>query len=161
MLDGDGSASAMAELDARYLAGEGGAHPSAALSMRFVRAFDTRDWDGLASLLAPDLEVHDHRVLGWETLHGPDAYVDALRSLAELSPDVRLRVDHLEVAAAGLLCVPVWVGTHDGGTFENASVFVTALDAHQRVRRFDGFDIEQLAEARRMYEALIATDEHR
>jgi class 3 adenylate cyclase len=160
MLDAGDLAEAMAELDARYLAGEGGACPSAALSMRFVHAFDRRDWSGLATLLAPDLEVRDHRVLGWETLHGPDAYVHALQSLAELSPDVRLRVDHLEIAPRGLLCVPVWVGTHEGGVFENASVFVTELDAQQRVCRFDGFDVEQLAEARRMYDALRATDEH-
>ncbi|MDX2170978.1 MAG: nuclear transport factor 2 family protein, partial [Deltaproteobacteria bacterium] len=156
MFDAGDLAAALAELDARYLAGEGSASLPAALAMRFVGAFALRDWAALAALLAPDLEVHDHRVLGWETLHGPDAYVQALRSLAELSPDVQLRIDHLEATGACLLCVPVWVGTHEGGVFENASVFVTEIDAQQRVRRFDGFDVEQLAEARQLYEARCA-----
>ena len=53
----------------------------------FTRAFAERDWDALAARCAPDLVVHDHRLLGWGTLHGPAAYLEALRSLVELAPD--------------------------------------------------------------------------
>ena len=41
------------------------------LTSAFTRAFAARDWDTLAALLAPDLVVNDHRLLGWEPLRGP------------------------------------------------------------------------------------------
>jgi ketosteroid isomerase-like protein len=152
--DADALDAATAELDARYAAGEAAVYPHAGLAPAFARAFDARDWQRLASLLAPDVVVHDHRLLGWETLHGPAAYVEALQSLVDLAPDVRLRLDHLAMSADGVLCIPVWVGTRDGGEFETASVFVTALDARGRIRAFDAFDLEQLDAARQRFAAL-------
>ncbi len=104
---------AYAELDARYAAGEGAGDRRAELVRAFGQAFAARDWDGLAALLAPDLVVHDHRPLGWETLHGPAAYVAALRSLVELAPDAQLRIDHVELSERGFLCVAL-VGGHAG-----------------------------------------------
>jgi len=144
VFDLDQRDAAYAELDDRYAAGEGAGDRRAALIRAFGRAFAARDWDGLTALLAPDLVVHDHRLLGWETLHGPAAYVAALRSLVELAPDAQLRIDHVEMSERGFLCVPSWVGTREGGSFEAPSIFVTELDALGRIRRFDQYDPDQL-----------------
>ena len=98
--------------------------------------------------------MNDHRVLGWETLRGPAAYLEALRALVDLAPDVRLRIDHFEMSAHGALYVPVWLGTHEGGGFETPSVIVAEVDAHGRVRRFDQYDLGHLDEAWTRFAAL-------
>jgi hypothetical protein len=143
-------------LDARYDAGEAATAPHAQMTRDFRRAFASRDWDALATRLAPDLVVHDHRVLGWETLRGPAAYVDALRALVDLAPDVRLRIDHFQMAGRGAIYVPVWCGTHDGGGFETPSVIVAELDDRGRIRRFDQYDLEHAAEARARFAEIDA-----
>jgi hypothetical protein len=145
--DADAVDGAHAELDARYEAGEAGATSHATMTRGFRRALAARDWDALATWLAPDLIVNDHRVLGWETLHGPAAYLEALRALVDLAPDVRLRIDHFRMVAHGALYVPVWVGTHEGGGFESPSVIVAELDGAGRIRRFDQYDLDRLADA--------------
>jgi len=139
---------AYTELEERWATGEGAGDSRAALVRAFRRAFTARDWEGLAALLAPDLVVHDHRLLGWETLHGTAQYVAALRSLVELAPDAQLRIDHVVLSERGLLCVPSWVGTREGGPFEAPSVFVTELDAEGRICRLDQYDPGQLDAAR-------------
>jgi hypothetical protein len=80
---------ATAELDARYAAGEAAAHPRVlAATQAFRTAFAKRDWEAVAAQYAPDVVVHDHRLLGWEPIHGAPAYVESLRTLVELAPDV-------------------------------------------------------------------------
>jgi class 3 adenylate cyclase len=147
---------AYAELDARYAAGEARSQRRASLTTAFQRAFAERDWEALRALLAPDLVVEDHRPLGWETLHGPDAYLHALRSLVELSPDVRLRVDHAQMSDPGYLYFTSWQGTREGGAFEEPSVIVCELDASGRIRRFDQYGLAQQGEARARLAALGA-----
>jgi class 3 adenylate cyclase/ketosteroid isomerase-like protein len=140
---------AYAELDARYAAGEAAPYPSIAAGMQeFKRAFAERDWKALAARCAPDLVVHDRRLLGWETLHGPKAYVDALRQLVDLAPDTRLRIDHTTICANGYLVLTVWEGTREGGAYEAPSLMVAELDREGRIRRFDQYDLERLEEAR-------------
>jgi hypothetical protein len=145
-------AAAYAELDLRYAAGEAAPHARVTAGMQeFMRAFTHRDWDALAARCAPDLVVHDHRLLGWETLHGPAAYVEALRALIELAPDTKLRLDHVEICAHGYLVITVWEGTREGGAYEAPSLMVAELDAQGRIRRFDQYDLERLADARDRY----------
>ena len=138
---------AYAELDVRFAAGEAAATRRAAVTRAFNRAFADRDWEAFDELLAPDLTVHDHRTLGWETLHGPAAYVQALRSLVDLAPDVQLRTDHIRMAPPRFLYVTSWVGTHEGGAFEAPSVIVSEIDDEGRIRRFDQYDLSQMDEA--------------
>jgi hypothetical protein len=105
-------------------------------------------------VLTEDVVVCDHRLLGWETLHGPAAYAQALRSLVELAPDVRLRIDHvLALSERAALYAPTWIGTREGGAFEEPSVIVAEVDEQGRFRRFDQFDLAQLDEARAWYAA--------
>jgi hypothetical protein len=133
------------ELAQRFAAGEAAGHgPVAAAMHAFTDAFARRDWSALAARFAPDLVVHDRRRLGWETLHGPAAYVDTLRSLVDLAPDVRLRVDHIRMSDRALFWVAAWQGSREGGSFETPWIVVSEHDALGRVRRFDQYDLDQL-----------------
>jgi DnaJ-domain-containing protein 1 len=146
---------AYTELDERYHAGEAAPHARVAAGMReFRRAFAERDWDALAARCAPDLLVHDHRLLGWETLRGPAAYIEALRALVELAPDTKLRLDHVTICESGYLVTTVWEGTREGGAYEAPSLMVAELDAQGRIRRFDQYDLERLDPARARYAEL-------
>ncbi|MGH7896595.1 MAG: nuclear transport factor 2 family protein, partial [Candidatus Binatia bacterium] len=146
---------AYAELDARYEAGEAASYPQRReVTRAFRRAFAERDWNALAALLAPGLVVNDHRILGWETLHGPEAYIQALGSLVDLAPDARLRIDHVEMSEHGSLYVPVWVGTREGGAFEAPSVFVAEFDGRERFQRLDQYDLDRLDQARTRFAEL-------
>jgi class 3 adenylate cyclase/tetratricopeptide (TPR) repeat protein len=148
---------AYAELDDRYQAGEAACDRRAAVTRAFVGAFATRDWSAMARLLAPDIEVHDHRLLGWEPLRGRAAYRHALEMLVELAPDVRLRIDHVRMVGSGFLCVTRWLGTHEGGVFEAPSITVSEIDGVGRARRFDQYDIDQMDEAWARVEAIAAS----
>ena len=150
---------AHAELDRRYAAGEGRAHPRiAATASAFLRAFADRNWDELAACFASDLVVHDHRRLGWETLRGPAAYVHALTSLVDLAPDARLRLDHVELSDCGLLWVAAWHGTQGGGSFETPWIIVSEHDASGTVHRVDQYDLDQLDDARACFGELRRPD---
>ncbi|RIK95834.1 MAG: hypothetical protein DCC71_22980, partial [Proteobacteria bacterium] len=151
---------AYAELDARYAAGEGAAFVRTAAAMRaFADAFARRDWAALAACCAPDLVVADHRRLGWAPLRGPEAYVNALRALVELASDTAMRLDHVETAERGFLVRTAWIGTREGGLFEEPSWIAGELDDAGRIRRIDQHDVAQEDEARRRFAAIAATDD--
>ena len=138
MFDLDAREAANGELDARYAAGEAAAFPHVAETMRaFREAFARRDWETLAARMAPDVAVEDHRLLGWETVHGAGAYLQTLYSLVDLAPDTRLRLDHVEMSQRGLLWIGAWVGTREGGAFETPWITVSEHDAQGIVLRFD------------------------
>ena len=93
--------SAQAELDARYLAGEGAEHAAAIRPMvEQVAAFHARDWDALAESVR-DAEFVDHRGL-WAG-GGPDAYVEAMQSLAATAPDATIVTRQLHVRGDAVL----------------------------------------------------------
>src|SRR5262249_56171820 len=109
----------------------------------FRGALAAGDWEALSTVLAPDLVVRDHRLLGWDTLHGPQAYLEAVRSLVELAPDVRLRVDHvLEMCPRGVIYAPSWVGTRDGGAFEDPSMILAEIDPPPTILRFHHYALD-------------------
>jgi class 3 adenylate cyclase len=155
LFDPDDLDAAWAELDARYAAGEAAAHGRVSATMHaFRRAFASRDWDALAAQFAADLVVNDHRRLGWEALRGPAAYVQAMRSLVDLAPDTRLRLDHVRTSERGLFWVAGWLGTREGGPFQAPWISVSEHDGLGRVRRFDQYDLDQLDAALARYEDL-------
>jgi hypothetical protein len=148
--DPDALDTAWAELDARYASSD----PDFARMNAFVEAMAHRDWGAVAALLSPDFVMRDHRQLGWDTLRGPQAWVDALRALVELAPDVRLRIDHFSRAGRVALMVSTWVGTREGGGFEDQKVVVSKLDASGRFREMDQYDLGQLDAARARFAEL-------
>jgi ketosteroid isomerase-like protein/tetratricopeptide (TPR) repeat protein len=141
---------AYAELDARYAATD----PEYARLKRFTVCTDERDWDAVAASMAPDFVMHDHRPLGRETLHGGQAWIDTMRALVELAPDVRLRIDHFSHTGSVALIVSTWVGTRDGGAFEDQKLIVSELDEGGRFRRMDQYELAQLDLARARFDAL-------
>jgi len=151
----DAAHARLAELAAGGDAAEEIAFPHVAATSRAFRdAFAGRDWNALAALMAPDLVVDDHRLLGWETVRGADAYVQTLHSLVDLAPDTRLRLDHVEMSQRGLLWVGAWVGTREGGAFEIPWITVSEHDARGIVLRFDQYDEGQLPVARAQFAEL-------
>jgi class 3 adenylate cyclase/tetratricopeptide (TPR) repeat protein len=155
LLDPGDLDAAYAELDRRYAEGEAAAHPRVSGAMlAFQDAFARRDWRRLAAGFAPELVVVDHRRLGWETLHGAAAYVDALRSLVDLAPDTRLRLDHVRTSARALFWVAAWQGSRDGGPFEAPWIVVSEHDGHGGVVRFDQYDLDQIEAADVRFESL-------
>ncbi|MEO6028156.1 MAG: nuclear transport factor 2 family protein [Candidatus Binatia bacterium] len=150
--DGD---AAFAELDARYEAGEASAHPRAIAAVRTWRlALTAHDWDAFAAGCTPELVVHDHRLLGWGTLHGAAEWTRTQEVLVELAPDTRWRSDHVRIAARGILQSALIFGTRDGGPFEIPFLRVSELDAMGRLRRIDLYDVDRRDEARARFAAL-------
>ncbi len=153
--DSDALDAAYEELDDRYAAGEAASYARIWEQTRHRgRVHESRDWEQIASLYAPDLVMEDHRPVGWGTL-SRDAYMAMRRSLVELAPDVALRLEHvLALDERGGMLVIRWTGTRAGGPFEIPIVMVTAIDAGRWVRGLHVFNLEQLAEARACYDAL-------
>jgi class 3 adenylate cyclase/tetratricopeptide (TPR) repeat protein len=148
---------AYAELAGRHEASEAASRRRAAVTSAFSRAFTERDWEAMVGLLSPDLVVNDHRLLGWEPLYGPAAYIEALKSLVELAPDVRLRIDHIRMSSPAFLYLTTWIGTREGGAFETPSAIVCRIDERGRIRSFDQYDTAQLDEARAHLDSLGAS----
>ena len=148
--DADALDAAYAELDARYAATD----PQFGRLNTFTAAADARDWDAIAALLAPDFVMYDHRPLGWEPLQGGQAWIEAMRALVALAPDVRLRIDHFAGAGSAALIVSTWFGTRDGGAFEDPKIVVSEGDELGRFRRMDQYDLAQLGLARERFDSL-------
>ena len=90
LFDEDALADALAELDARYFAGEGREVAAAAQNVADgIAATNRRDWQGLIDLYAPEFTVVDHRQLGWPAVDR-DGMVAMLQGYVELAPDLFL-----------------------------------------------------------------------
>jgi hypothetical protein len=101
---------------------------------------ERRDWDALAALHAPTLVARDHRLVSWDILEGPVAFVGALRAMVDMAPDVSQRLDHIRISDHGGIGEVVWVGTRDGGAFESPFVWVFELDTDGKPHRLDFYD---------------------
>jgi hypothetical protein len=55
-----------------------------------------------------------------------------------------------------VIYAPSWVGTRDGGAFEDPSMIVAEIDAAHRIRRFDQYSVDQLDEARARFAAIAS-----
>ncbi len=153
--DGADLDAAYAELDARWRAGEAAAHPRVAgFQATFDRALASRDWDALAVLFAPTLDARDHRLVSWDVLRGPAAFLGALRAMVELAPDALARADHLRTSERGIIGEDVWVGTRDGGAFESPFLWVAELDAAGRAQRLDFYDPHHFDAARTRFDEI-------
>jgi len=160
LFDVDDLDAAYAELDARFEAGEGAAHPVVVqVGRAFREALARRDWDAVLATCAPDLVCHNHRVLGWDTLHGAAAWVQLLQATAQLSPDYRPRVDHSRICENGVLMYGQLYGTRDGGAFEIPFVRVNQIAPGGLVLRIDLYDHEKSGAALARFAELAAPAE--
>jgi hypothetical protein len=144
-LDLDDRRAAFAEAQTRFAAGEaaaiGGQEPIAVFECAFAR----RDWAALRESLAPSVHVQDCRTPSLGVFHR-DGYVESLRTLVNLAPDVRRETFRiLAWNRHGRVALSRRCGTvPDGGPFENVvvGVFLTAGDHIQRYETFDVGDAD-------------------
>jgi len=149
LFDPDDLDAGYAELHARFAAGEAAAHPRALAEwLAMAKALAAHDWDALTAAHAPEIVCHDHRLLGWGTLHGVAAWVRTQQVLVELAPDTRWRVTHLTTSEYGSLQSTLAYGSRDGGSFELAFLRVTELDALGNTCRIDLYDVDRADQAR-------------
>src|SRR6185503_13800925 len=145
-----------ADLDGRYLAGEAAPYArTVEVPQRLLRAAASRDWAQWLAAFTEDFVLEDHRRLGWGT-RSLDEFLAQNRAMIDLSPDAKLRGDHIFAIDHGrALAVARWVGTRDGGPFEiPLGINVFAIDPDGRIRRMDLYDEEELATAQARYDAL-------
>ena len=135
---------AWAEIEARWDSGGGAQHLGLSAMREFGAALERRDWEAAAASYAPDFVGHDHRLVGWGTVHGPSALVRTLQEMVALAPDARMRLNHRRACARGTINDITWVGTRDGGAFESPFVSVTESGADGRTVRADFYDPHHL-----------------
>jgi class 3 adenylate cyclase/ketosteroid isomerase-like protein len=146
---------AYAELDARYAAGEAQDHAAMWSALSGPRdALVAKDWDEMVRLFAPDLVAEDHRPLGFGVLHSPQEYMKAVRSVSDLRPDIRLRIDHLLLGPRAALILSNWTWSEGAETFGIPGLLVFAMVNSDRVDRVHHYGPEQLETARARFAEL-------
>jgi len=155
LFDPDDRRAAFAEAQARFASGEaaaiGGQAPIAAL----VRALGQHDWESLRGALAPDAAICDRRALAIMGAFDREQWIDSLRTLADLAPDMDWELTrilawnrHGRVGAGHL-----FGATRDGGPFENDFVAVLLTDG-VHVQRYEFFDVGDADRAIARFEEL-------
>jgi ketosteroid isomerase-like protein len=113
----------------------------------------------LATTIAADAELADHRMLGFPTLRGPEAIRGYIRSLLEAAADLAFRFDDvLGPTAIGWLVRLTNVGTDraGGGRFERRFIWLSSFGPGGSVRRWEFFDADRDAEALARFEAVVS-----
>jgi hypothetical protein len=146
---------AFAELDRRYAIGEAAPHLAAWLSLVSVRrALVAGDWGEVVCAFSPDLVAVDHRPLGWRAMRSPEAFVANVRAVAELRPDLSLRLEHLQLGARAVLFLASWSGGASAVAFDIPAMSVFAKGDDGRVGIVHLYGVEQLDAARAQFAAL-------
>ena len=167
-VDGDGRIAALVyfdpshrraaadELFERYAAGQG-ATQLPAVAFEAARAVRARDFDRLRRVVADDFVIDDRRRTGLGRIDGADAYLESLRALFALAPDVDTEVLYqLVVDRRGTLVVARMSGTFaGGGAFETVLIRLTVF-RDGRWARAEFFELDDLTTAQARCVELIA-----
>ncbi len=121
-------------------------------------SFDARDWDTFAAGFAPDCAVVDGRTAGWGAIDR-ETFVDYQRRVVELSPDAHLWIDHTRTRGDVAISTGRAFGTRDGGPWEIAFVSVGVAGPDGVSRRFESYELADMAVAIQRFEALTAEAE--
>jgi class 3 adenylate cyclase len=145
---------AYAELDARYLAGEGA--PFAESLTRLAEAtasYNTRDWDRFGALYPEDCLLVDHRLTGWGTLDRANLLEHVRGMVERVVAEVRLRVPAVvRLSEQGMVFVAT--GTDPtGDEFEIQLLVVEILD-HGRLKHQELFSLSDIENAFRRFDEL-------
>ena len=116
-----------------------GDRPPEQVAQQFARAYAARDLDRLASLIADDFVMIDHRGIGWEEIVGRDAHLSLIGSGFHGVSDARLEVDEVlacddHVIAAVLAFRGTTSAKAGGGRFELVLGHVTVTEDGRRTR---------------------------
>jgi class 3 adenylate cyclase len=91
---------AVAELDRRFLAGEGQQlHEMLELVTSLNRAYNGRDWDTFRSTHARSYTFVDHRPAGWGTLVGVEEQIAVLQTFIDMVPDACMTMTAIHEAS--------------------------------------------------------------
>jgi class 3 adenylate cyclase/ketosteroid isomerase-like protein/tetratricopeptide (TPR) repeat protein len=140
--DADDLDRAFTELDNRYL-GSGLATDAERVMIRFIQAYNERDWTTARAQASSDVIFVDHRSAQRGTLHG-DEYFEGAKALVDLAPDMRVRllgVRHGVMITAG-------DGTDENGNrvqWDHLHVAEVRDDVFVRVDRFAHQDFDAAA----------------
>ena len=139
--DLDDRSAAFAEAHSRFAAGEaaavGGQAPFATVGL----AFQQHDWETVRGCLADDAVIWDRRPLGIGAFHR-DQWIDSLRALADLAPDVASEVFRILAwnRYGRVSLIRAYGSMRDAGPFENVFVAVHLIDS-DRIQRYELFDV--------------------
>ncbi|MBV8986857.1 MAG: nuclear transport factor 2 family protein, partial [Acidimicrobiia bacterium] len=148
VFDPDDLEAAFAELDARYLTGEGAPYAAAwQVTERIRVAYNARDWAALEAAYAEDLIVEDHRPAAWGRLDRA-GLMATFRGLMDLAPDAQMRVVAFpRVHESGGAAVVSVNGTDaNGGAFEIPEILVARIQ-DSRVTSLDVYGPDDLTAA--------------
>jgi hypothetical protein len=146
--DDDSLSAAFAELDARYLAGEGAPAPSTvALGVDLFAHINARDWDAYRDGIDPAFVGADHRELGWPTLDRA-GLVEMMRGYADSQSKFFMCTRKFVVSRRCLLVVLDVRGTTlDGTTVEWVPYIVFTASDSGLMTGFDIYDEDDFAAA--------------
>ena len=138
--DEDDLDAAMAELDARFLAGEGAASlPVLAAGVTWIEASRAQDVDALRALTAPGLVCVDHQPLGFGTLDR-DGLLAATQLRFELSADDVVIVRSVQVDGPAVLALHyAETATEVRSRYEREALYVLRVDAEGLIDRWEVF----------------------
>ena len=152
--DPDDMTGALDELDARYAALGG-----SPLMATARHSFDARDWDTFASVFTEDCTIIDSRTAGWGSVDR-DVFVDYQRSVVDVADDAHLWTDHVRERGTVSISTGRAFGTRAGGNWEIAFVTVGVTETDGRTRRFETYELGDMAVAiARFHELVGAEDE--
>ena len=156
-VDDDRLDDAIAELDDRYLAGEGGNNPAVRLALETVSLSNRQDWDGLWALYHSDFTFVDGRQIGFPTLDR-DELTAMLRDYEEVVPDWFQLVRSIQVRGpAVLFAIDSSGATADGLQYERAYYVVFVADSAGRIIKTEAFAEDDFAAAIARLDELGAT----
>ncbi len=148
---------AFAELNERYIAGEGAAFDIVEL-MRGEQYLAARDWDRFKEFFTADLVVIDHRPASLGEMRGVDALIDSQKGLIALVPDFSLHTTSTVRMAneAAVLNLSTRGTSRDGGAVDLSFIIVAAMSGG-RCSRIEYFPPEASAAAVARFEQIRAT----
>jgi class 3 adenylate cyclase/tetratricopeptide (TPR) repeat protein len=154
---------AIAELDRRYLDGEGAPHAAILRpALASQRAINARDWDAFRACCAPDVVFVEHLYRGWGGAEGRDAAVALVRRAIEAIPESHVMVRRIHAVSERAI---VYEGRLSQGRAPTAASTHadTLMVAHlgpSGVDRVETFGSDDLDEALAAYRRLAAPALH-
>ena len=127
---------AVDELERCYLA-SGDAPPSYAVGVEFWRCYNARDWGGIRELLGADARFVDHRPVSGGTFDDTVGFVEYMKGLVELAPDLYAFVTHhIAVGRRCVLASTFASGTSPDGLYIEFPLLSLGLGAERRSEIF-------------------------
>src|SRR5262249_41739142 len=117
------------------------------------------DLDRLASAMTQDVAYHDHRIVGFGSIHGVPQYRAALSTLFEAAADLANRIDDVLALRADTLLVRMTnSGTEraGGGIFERSFLMLQLFAPDGLMTRLEQFDVGHESEALARLDELAA-----